>query len=265
MYQVSEEEKWRTPFNISYPTYKKIICGLFQKKADQEPVGYQDLADTVGVKKETISSNLSFLKAIGATGGDGRNGFSLTEKGAKYAKAVFEDSDPNIIKQTSEELIENSHLKDLSDFIKINENDLTEEKLYKFIKGKGRYPDGPGTTGMSAPNAAGSTTLLNIFYNAGLLPESIMDSILQKKKYVGKTKEKRIPKKNFISEAQHEEPPTLDSSFQKLETANLRLYLKNDMDKEAFEHTRNLINIQLDFAEKMINQKSNINNNSDAE
>ena len=57
----------------------------------------------------------------------------------------------------------------------MKKDSITLDEIYLFIKGEGRYAEGGGTTGMTPPYATGAKTLLNIFDEAGILPESLVE------------------------------------------------------------------------------------------
>ena len=193
-----KEKKWSMPFNIGYESFQLIIKTLFQQKADVEPVPLSRIGSIAGLNPKTISSNMTFLKAINIINDETKDGYQLTPWGVEYARALY-TNDKNTIKEKSLELIQNSHLKSLADKIDLKKDSITLDEIYLFIKGQGRYAEGGGTTGMTPPYATGAKALLNIFDEAGILPESLVEmssessSLKQtpKKKSTSKPKQQR--------------------------------------------------------------------------
>lgn len=167
----TDDIKWRIPFNISYESYLLILKALFQQKADSQQVSLEDLIRVTGLNRSTLVGNAAFLKSVGVLETDSKDGYKLTSSvGKKYAKAVYTNNSA-LVSEASKEIIEGSHLKGLLDFIKLKERKIDE--IYGYIKGEGRFADGPGISGMTNPYAAGAKTLLRIFRDAELLPEGI--------------------------------------------------------------------------------------------
>lgn len=169
-----KKEKWSMPFNIGYESFQLILKTLFQQKADVEPVPLSRIGSLAGLNPKTISSNMTFLKAINIINDETKDGYQLTPWGVEYARALY-TNDKNAIKEKSLELIQNSHLKRLADKIDLKKDSITLDEIYLFIKGEGRYAEGGGTTGMTPPYATGAKALLNIFDEAGILPESLVE------------------------------------------------------------------------------------------
>lgn len=170
-----KDEKWRIPFNITYDGYVKILKTLYQQKADTNPISLDRIATVTQMNKNTLGMNLGFLKYVNVVDGDAKNGYKLTPLGFDYAKGHFSE-DVGLIQLTSKQIIENSYLRSLLDFIEINKN-TDVEKLFSFIKSEGRIADGAGFTGMSPPYGAGARVLLRIFQDAKVIPEKIAEEI----------------------------------------------------------------------------------------
>ena len=164
----NDSEAWKMPFNINYDTYKKLIAGLYRSKADSKHVDSAYLSKILGVHKKTLKSNLSFLRSVNVLEGDSQNGYKLTiPMGQKYAKAISSD-DRAGIKESSYELITgNQNLKQMNEFISLNNPSLTQ--IFNYIKTEGRYSPGSGNNPMNAPFMTGSRTLLHIFKDADLI------------------------------------------------------------------------------------------------
>jgi len=168
---VVSDEKWRIPFNIGYDKFTLINKALYQQQADSKPISLEKLVSLTSLNKTTLVSNILFLKSVGLLEESESREYKLTTLGKDYAKAHF-SGDKTLLQSKSIELIENSHLKALSDKLKINKN-MDLKDLYSSIKTLGRLGSGSGITGMSAPYAAGARILLFIFKDANLIPESI--------------------------------------------------------------------------------------------
>jgi len=168
---VVSDEKWRIPFNIGYDKFTLINKALYQQQADSKPISLEKLVSLTSLNKTTLVSNILFLKSVGLLEEFESHEYKLTTLGKDYTKAHF-SGDKTLLQSKSIELIENSHLKALSDKLKINKN-MDLKDLYSSIKTLGRLGSGSGITGMSAPYAAGARILLFIFKDANLIPESI--------------------------------------------------------------------------------------------
>jgi len=166
------DDKWRIPFNIGYDKFVIINKALYQQQADSKPTTLEKMISLTSLNKTTLISNFSFLKSVGILEDAGTHEYKLsTPLGRDYAKAHF-GNDKTLLQSTSLQLIENSHLNSLSDKLKINKN-MELQDLYSSIKTLGRFSSGTGVSGMSGPYASGSRTLLYIFRDAGLIPESV--------------------------------------------------------------------------------------------
>ena len=210
MSKEEKEKKWSMPFNIGYEAFQLILKAMYQQKADENPVSVSKIGSIAGLNPKTISSNMTFLKAINVIKEDTKNGFQLSKLGVDYAKAIYM-KDKNAIKEKSAEIISKSHLKILSDKIELKANTITLEEIYSFIKGEGRYAEGSGITGMTPPYATGSKTLMHIFDDAGNLPDSIdlenLPEITHKQKTRKKisVKQKKQPGKTINDNLQDED------------------------------------------------------------
>ena len=166
------EEKWRIPFNIGYDKFTLINKALYQQQADSKPVSVKKLISLTSLNRASLGVNISFLKSVGIVEESELRKYKLTTPlGRDYGKAHFSE-DKKLLKSTSLQLIEDSHLSSLSDKLKLNKN-MELKDFYSSIKTLGRLSPGGGISGMSAPYATGARTLLFIFKDAGLIPESI--------------------------------------------------------------------------------------------
>lgn len=193
--------KWSMPFNIGYESFQLILKTLFQQKADVNPVPLSRIGSIAGLNPKTISSNMTFLKAIKVVKEESKDGYMLTPRGVQYARGFYMN-DPKIIKEKSIEIIKNSHLKTLYDVIDIKKDSITISDVYSFVRGEGRYAEGAGITGMTPPYATGAKTLLHIFKDAGFLPNSfdVDVSIPQNKKIKQNKKPLNTQPKNDLKQ-----------------------------------------------------------------
>jgi len=165
------DNKWRIPFNIGYDKFVLIHKALYQQQADSKPIALEKLMSLTSLNKSTLIGNISFLKSVGVLEEVEPHEYKLTMLGNDYSKAHF-SNDGELLRSKSLDLIDNSHLKELSDKLKINPN-IGLKELYLSIKTLGRLSSGTGISGMSGPYAAGAKTLLHVFKDADLIPKSI--------------------------------------------------------------------------------------------
>lgn len=202
------EEKWRTPFNIGYDKFTTICKALYQQQADTKPVSLEKLTALTSLNKTSLATNLLFLKSVGIIEELESHEYTLTTLGKNYTKAHFSE-DKKLLESTSLELIQNSHLNSLSDKLKIIKN-MELKDLYSSIKTLGRFSSGSGISGMSAPYATGARTLLYIFKDAGLIPESVdIDISGQHVVSSSKSKKQTSKSKPKTRETSIEQTPTL--------------------------------------------------------
>ena len=166
------EGKWILPTNMSYDRFIITVKSLLVSKADQKTVEVEELTKNIGVVIKTVRQCLSFLENVGVVEFSGRDQCSLTAIGMSYADAHMKENIDQIQRVTLE-IINQSHLNDLANVIKINKN-ITRNDLYKRIKTFGKYPDGKGAGKMHPPVTAGATIVLRLFEDAGLLSKDAL-------------------------------------------------------------------------------------------
>jgi hypothetical protein len=169
----SEVEKWRIPFSISYEGYKTIITALYRQKADSNYVDIKYLKKILGFGSlATLKMNLFFLTSVNILEGDTKNGFKFTDPlGKKYAKAIF-SGDKEQLKESSSELINNSHLRTLAEYIAVKNASM--EDILNYVKTEARIPSGRTENEiMASYYLSGARTLLRIFKDAGIINEEI--------------------------------------------------------------------------------------------
>jgi len=186
------EEKWRIPFNVSFDTLKVIINSIYRKQGDQKHVTVDEIAKTSGLQKPTITSNFSFFKSIKLIDGDTKIGFKFTNLGERYSRALSLKNEDQIVSVTKE-IVRNTHLNDIIDYIEAHENKVTLSDLFQYIKRESRAPDGPAPGEMPQPYATGTRALLIMLDIVKLLPEKIHNELLSKKKFIPKNISKKQP------------------------------------------------------------------------
>lgn len=169
----SKKGKWPIPSNMSYNRLMMTVKGLSVSEGEQKAVDVDVLSKKIGVGIDTVKRGISFLDSIGVINRSSRNAYSLTPVGKLYAEAHLNENAEQIMKVTLD-IINQSHLVELADAIKINKN-ITRKDLYMRIKAFGSYPDGKAIGNMHGPTSTGATTVLRIFEDAGLLDKGGSD------------------------------------------------------------------------------------------
>ena len=237
---------WKIPKNIGYESYIKAIGAFFQKKADTTPLKTKDIAVTIGSEPKSISEGIGFLVSINVLEGNKTEGYKLTEKGSKYAEAVYNE-DGDAIKKSWNDIVENTFLKSLSDYIEINKKDLTLEGLFKHIRTKGRFPVGNGPTGMTNPCATGARTLLQIFKNTGMLPNDFDLGSTRERATTKKSKQKA----NKVLTKQKTTPkktkPENDEDWVSYSVDDFKMSMHKGIDLDTFTFIQNEVVSNLNF------------------
>jgi len=248
------EDGWFIPSHLSYESYQKLVGALYQKKADVEKVSTVEFAKAAGVIPKNAYGVVRFLLSLNIITGDKSSGYNLTPDGLIYAKAVY-GSDNESIKKIFPQIIEKTHINSLVDYIAVNKNSLTLDGLHNFIKQEGRFPEGNGPTGMSAPYATGSKTLLQIFKSAELLSAELE---LETKPSGGR---KLGDKTKITSRRKHRDDSprkTHDKeSWFNYQTENFTMSMNKNIDEDSFEFIESQINSTLQFWKKKIGSDEN--------
>lgn len=253
MSKETESSRWAVPFGVGYEKLIKIIRYVYQKKRDTNFVPVDSILTLTSINKDSIKSNLSFLKIIHVLDGDNSNGYKLTTIGTRYAKALSM-TDAEEIKQSSLEIIQNSHLNDLKHFIENEGAALTKESLYKFIKSRARISDGDRFGEMPAVYSTGASALLYIFTKAGLINTEILHhrttpkpgTPSSTKKVKKSPKLAAIPKQvSTINEIKEDVHSLVSNSFS--------ITIKKNIDPDEIQ----LIKSQIDNFIKFIEKKAN--------
>ena len=165
------DSKWLMPYAIGYDAFVKISKSLLQQKADTKAVSVSKICSLTSLSTRLTVTNFKFLKSVGIVVDAAPASYRLTQLGAAYAQA-HALNDTKALKQASLEVIKNSHLQLLSDMLDLNKG-CSLDKIYAWIKTRGRYPDGSSQGNMHAPESVGARTLLRLFYDAGLISDSL--------------------------------------------------------------------------------------------
>ena len=210
-----EMVKWPLPFNIALEKLDRIVKAFFQAQADTKKVLANDLPGRTGLNPATIKANAKFLAAVGILKPtEEKNSYTLEPKGAEYAKALASNDE----KQYSaflKDILTNSFLKELIDYIELQGSGLVYEQLFQHIKTMARLKEDPkfGTSGIAAPYATGISTLIDLLCRAGIVSKEIMakketvkSAMVPRKspqKVERKTLEEVTPEKKSIVESFH--------------------------------------------------------------
>jgi hypothetical protein len=171
--------KWPLPFNLGIDKFDIIVKAFFQAEADSKDVDVSSLTGRTGLNLTTIKSNLKFFTSIGLLKpGQAKDTYNFEPKGAAYAKALSL-KDETRAKDTLNELLSNSYLKDLIGYIELQTN-IDYDQLFQHIKAMARLKeDSKYPRGVSGPYSAGISTLIGLLSRAGFVPE-----IMEKKEPV---------------------------------------------------------------------------------
>ena len=183
--------KWVMPFALGYDAFVKIPRSLFQQKADTKSVSVTQICSITSLSLRLMKANFRFLKSVGMVVDDPPRSYRLTQLGVAYAKA-HAMKDKKALKQTSLEIIKNSHLKHLSDMLDLNP-ECSLDKIYAWIKTIGRYPDGSSKGGMHATESTGARTLIRIFHDAGLVSDTLRTELDSTSKLASKRQKTTRP------------------------------------------------------------------------
>lgn len=227
---------WIMPYGVSYDTFAIMLKSLFLQRADTKPISLDKLCSMASLSKRYTHNNLKFLKSGGIVVDAPPASYRLTSLGTAYAKA-HELRDKKALKQTSLEIIKNSHLKSLSDTLSVHK-EYNLDDIYKWIKTAGRYPDGTSAGGMHATESVGARTLLRIFQDAGLVSDNLLVNT--------GSKPKSAPKKSVSTIRQKHSPLRQTSSLGSLSIQGMGNLEISDLD------TLELAKSQLEILRKRI-------------
>lgn len=189
----AHNSKWVMPFALGYDAFVKISRSLFQQKADTKAVSVTQICSITSLSLRLMKANFRFLKSVGMVVDDSPRSYRLTQLGAAYAKA-HAMKDNKALKQTSLEIIKNSHLKALSDMLDLNP-ECSLDKIYAWIKTHGRYPDGSSQGNMHATESTGARTLIRIFHDAGLVSDTLVTELDSTSKPASKKRRTARPRR----------------------------------------------------------------------
>ena len=212
---IADAQAWRIPINMNFEKLKIIINSIYQKGGDQKEVSLIEIIKTSGLVRKTVSANLLFFSAIGFI--EGKNdALKFTSRGTQFAKALIQKNDQEI-KAIIKDVVQNTYLKDIIDYIRAHDEKISLLSLCLFIKSESRSPDGKSFGNMHAPNSTGAIALLTMLNFAELLPQNVSEEILHRtqdsttKASTTKVRKKSAPKKSktsyLITEDEDKLPP----------------------------------------------------------
>lgn len=263
MAEKESSDKWTIPYNLGYDNFTKILKALYQKKGDENAILSKEISKITDIGQKTIGGNLSFFTNIGVLDGNGQAGYKLTPRGNEYAKAIYENNLDNI-KKCVEEIVENSHLKKLKEYVEFNKKSLSLSGLNNFVKREGQFSSEKNSENMLAPYYTGSKTLYEIFKTAEIIPKEFQISTTRENKPKSKNKIKQQKKqvkvnKQILENDKITAEPT--GEFTILKTSEFSLSLKKNLDESTFEHIKSQINGEIEFRRKQANSKTKSQNN----
>lgn len=253
-------ERWG-PQNVGYDSFKKIVNSLHVLRADTKKVMLSSISSTAGFQPKTISSAMQFLDSIRIIEGDKNLGYSVTIEGQKFVKSIVQKDVP-ALKGETRRIIDSSFLQKLKNYITVNKEELSLEKLYRYVASEARYGEGNGPFKLHQPHFTGIRTLLQIFKDAEYLeanfsldaPHGPKQGSSKKpqqdnKKQKGQQNEKIRKEVKGTSQVTNESRHTLQSD-------NFILSYNKEMDDDTFEHMKNQIESELSFRAKKRKVKS---------
>jgi len=248
-------ERWG-PQNVGYDSYKKIINSLHVLRADTKKVNISSLSSAAGFLPKSILSAMLFLNSLGVVEGN-KDGYRVTESGQVYVKAIVQN-DTNSLKQESQKIIDKTFLQKLKNYITVNKEDLSLEKIYRFAASEARYGEGKGPFNLHQPHFTGIRTLLQIFKNAEYLPPDFSLDAQHGPK--PSTKKSEWSKKKKSGGGKTNTNPTFnsDNSRYMIQTDHFVLTYDKEMDDDTFEHMKSQIESELQFRTKKRNETTEL-------
>lgn len=170
--QKTTPSTWALPTNLSLEKLDKVVKGFFQSGADQSLVDADAVTQSSGVYVDTIKKNLRFLVSIGILSEDSatRGSYRLTKRGAEYA--TYLSTDIPKAGEVLKGLFEESPFATLIAFIKVEDANLTYDKLFAQIKTIARIKEDPDGK-INDPARAGINCLIAALGRAGLVLDTV--------------------------------------------------------------------------------------------
>lgn len=170
-----ESSKWSIPFAVGLDKLDLITKACYQLHADTEPVEGNKIASATNIHPKTTTPNLAFLVAIGVLTQDkSKTTYQLTPKGKQYA-ASLKSNEMKEASNALKALLQNSHLKDLLDYVELHSgsNDLTYENLFAKIKSLARIKE-DSSGSVNNTYRAGINCLMGLLARADFVTQDVI-------------------------------------------------------------------------------------------
>jgi len=254
---MSEEKipKWAIPFGVGSEKILKILRYIKQKNGDTKYVPLDSILTLTSINSQSVRNNITFFTIVGILEGDSEKGFKLTDKGTKLVSSTISGKSEDV-KKALLEIIENSHLKDLKDFIETEGNGVTKIALFNFVKDRANISDGDRFGNMGAVYSSGTMGLLELFDKAGLIPQNTLS-----KSSPRSTNQKQSPKsKSSPKSKQTKQQPIGEirsSESHNLQSNVFSISINKKIEKDEFELAKSQITSFLQLVEKKISDTHN--------
>ena len=148
-----------------------ILVAIRNKNGDTGYVEDEKFKSAIDLSKSLITGNLTFLKSIHLLEKEDQK-TKLTNIGTELTQAWVRKDDN--ISKLIEQVIKDSHLIDLYDYIKTNQG-IKTTKIFSFIKERAKIPDsGDGRPFGDVP-FQGAKTVIRLFEKANLLSKEQLE------------------------------------------------------------------------------------------
>ncbi len=171
--EVEEPTGWIIPFNLSLEKLDKITKACFAAKADKGPVSVDDVSRIAGIHARTVAPNIRFLAAIGIVEQQGDEGFTLSAKGAEYAKQLG-SGDLQKAGAILKEILPESHLNELIGFSQVEGTGLNYDAIFNHIKTLARLKEDEEGD-VSAPFKAGIRCLISLLARGEFVSSDLLE------------------------------------------------------------------------------------------
>jgi len=163
--QTKEDQKWTIPQGCGLEKIMTLLVAIRNKNGDKEYVEDEKVKSAIDLSNSLIPPNLAFLNSVKLLERESKK-TKLTNIGNELTQAWVR-KDENISKLI-EQVIKDSHLIDLYDYLKTNQG-ITTAKIFSFIKERARITDaGDGRPFGDIP-FQGAKTIIRLFEKANLL------------------------------------------------------------------------------------------------
>ena len=163
--QTKENQKWNIPQGCGLEKLMTILTAIRNKNGDREYIEDESFKKAIDLSESLIPPNLTFFESIKLIEREGKK-TKLTKIGNELTEAWVR-KDENISKLI-QQVIKESHLIDLHDYVKTNEG-IKITKIFTFIKSQAKLPDAKDGRPFSDIPFQGVKALIKLFEKADLL------------------------------------------------------------------------------------------------